>query len=245
VVACGDFWSVGVRLQVNTQIPQHISFVLDGNRRWAKAQGLPTLQGHLKGLDAVFRIIQWCDEVGVKYLTTYAFSTENWDRTPKELDYLFNIVFQQGFNKYTPQLVANNVKVNLFGSWDKFPQGMRDSIRRMIEQTANNTGIVWNVCLDYGGRAEIIRAVKQIIEQGQRVEDVDDQLIANNLFSAGMPDPDLMIRTGGEHRVSNFLLWQQAYTEFYFPEVGLPGFTREEFDKALEWYASRDRRYGK
>jgi len=219
--------------------------VLDGNRRWAKAQGLPTLEGHLRGLDAVFDVVQWCSEAGVKYLTTYAFSTENWDRIPEELDYLFNIVFQQGFRKYLPQLVEKNVKVNLFGQLEKFPAGMQQSVREMLEKTTSNTGLVWNVCLDYGGRAEIIRAIKKIVSRGMAAEAIDETAVAENLYSAGMPDPDLMIRTGGEHRVSNFLLWQQAYTEFYFPDVYLPDFSREEFNKALEWYAGRERRYGK
>lgn len=227
------------------QIPTHISFVLDGNRRWAKASGLSALEGHLKGLEATFNIIQWCGEAGVQYLTTYAFSTENWNRSTEELNYLFNVVFQEGFKKYLPGLMANNVKVNLFGEIDKFPQGMQNSIKEMLTKTDSNTGLVWNVCLDYGGRAEIVRAVKQIAAQGIALENISEQIVGDQLYSAGMPDPDLMIRTGGEQRVSNFLLWQQAYTEFYFAEVGLPGFSRTEFDKALEWYANRDRRYGK
>jgi undecaprenyl diphosphate synthase len=230
---------------VEDKVPTHISFVLDGNRRWAKRQGLPTLEGHLQGLDAVFNVIRWCQEAGVKYLTTYAFSTENWNRAPEELDYLFNVVFQHGFQRYTPQVVASNVRVNLFGDIKRFPKGMQDSIVSMLERTTDNTGLIWNVCLDYGGRAELVRATQKIVEAGMRPEDITEEVISSNLFSAGMPEPDLMIRTGGEHRISNFLLWQQAYTEFYFPETGLPGFTKEEFDKALEWYASRDRRYGK
>lgn len=179
----------------------------------------------------------------MKYLTTYAFSTENWDRAAEELNYLFGVIFPMGFKKYLPKLLENNVKVNLFGQLDKFPAGMQASVKEMLEQTANNTGLVWNVCLDYGGRAEIARAVKKLVEAG--VSDVTEDTIGEQLFSVGMPDPDLMIRTGGEQRMSNFLLWQQAYTELYFTKVGLPGFTREEFYKALEWYASRERRYGK
>lgn len=227
------------------QVPTHISFVLDGNRRWAKQQGLPIWEGHRRGLDAVFEIIRWCSEAGVKYLTTYAFSTENWNRTPGELDYLFNIVFRQGFKKYLPKLIEDNVKVNLFGQSERFPGGMRASIREMLEKTAGNAGLVWNVCLDYGGRAEITRAVKDIVSTGISAEDITEQTVAEHLFSAGMPDPDLMIRTGGEQRMSNFLLWQHAYTELYFPKIYLPGFAKADFDAALEWYANRDRRYGK
>lgn len=245
MVAFGDFWFVSLRLRVNTQIPKHISFVLDGNRRWAKAHGVSTLEGHLKGLDTVFSIIQWSSQAGVQYLTTYAFSTENWTRTAEELGYLFTVVFDQGLRKYLPQLIADNVKVNLFGDLEKFPDSMQSGIREVLDKTANNTGLIWNLCLDYGGRAELVRAVRKIVLDNIPAEKIDEATIADRLYSAGMPDPDLMIRTGGEQRLSNFLLWQHAYTEFYCPEVGLPGFTRQDFNQALEWYANRDRRYGK
>ncbi len=230
---------------MNQITPQHISFVLDGNRRWAKAQGLPTLEGHLRGTDAVFNIIQWCSEVGVKYLTTYAFSTENWDRPQEELNYLFGIVFEQGIKKYLPQLLKDNVKVNLFGRLDRFPAKMQAVINDLLAKTAGGTGLIWNVCMDYGGRAEIIQAVKKIVEAGVVPEEITDQAITNQMYSAGVPDPDLMIRTGGEHRLSNFLLWQHAYTELYFAEIYLPAFSKKDFDEALEWYANRERRYGK
>ncbi|MDD5606130.1 MAG: polyprenyl diphosphate synthase [Patescibacteria group bacterium] len=226
-------------------LPQHIAFVLDGNRRWARAQGLPTLEGHMRGMENIENIAQWCIEKDIKYLTMYAFSTENWDRSPEELDYLFNKVFVTGFRTYMERLAKENVKINIFGEIERFPEKMRAAIKQMVADSQNNTGLNMNFCLDYGGRAEIIRAVKNIVQEGIVPEKIDEAVIANHLYSAGMPDPDLMIRTGGEHRLSGFLLWQMSYTEFYFPQICLPGFTKQDFEEALEWYASRDRRHGK
>jgi len=228
-----------------TSVPQHIAFILDGNRRWAKAQGLPTLHGHMKGMDRVEDLAKWCGDAGVKYLTVYAFSTENWDRTQEELGYLFNEVFDKGFSEKFPKFKAENIRVNVFGELDKFPEKMQKGIRNLVEQTKDCTGLIFNVCFNYGGRTEIVRAIKKIVEEGIQTNDIDEKTVSDHLYSAGMPNPDLMIRTGGEHRVSGFLLWQQAYTELYFPETFLPGFTKQDFDEALEWYATRERRYGK
>lgn len=229
---------------MDKKIPQHIAFILDGNRRWAREKGLPILIGHMKGMDNVENIIDWCIEVDIKYLTVYAFSTENWDRTQEELSYLFNEVFEKGFSEKFPRFNEQNIKVNIFGDLKKFPEKMQKGINNLREETKNNTGLIFNVCLNYGGRTEIVRAVKNIVSEGISVEKINDETIANHLYTAGMPDPDLMIRTGGERRVSGFLLWQQAYTELYFPKAYLPGFNRAEFDKALDWYAARDRRHG-
>ncbi len=230
---------------MSSQVPTHISFVLDGNRRWAKAQGLPTLEGHLQGMENVMNIGGWCGEAGVKYLTVYAFSTENWNRGEEELAYLFGTVFTKAFAEKFELLNERNVRVNVFGQLERFPEAMRRGLENLIEKTKTNTGLVFNICLDYGGRAEITKAVKEIVKKGVGADEVTEQMVGDYLFSAGMPDPDLMIRTGGEHRLSNFLLWQHAYTEFYFPAVFLPAFSKKDFDDALEWYASRDRRYGK
>lgn len=226
-------------------VPQHIAFILDGNRRWARSQGLPTLQGHMKGMDRVEDLAKWCNDAGVKYLTVYAFSTENWDRTQEELNYLFNQVFDKGFSERFPKFKAENIKVNVFGELDKFPEKMQKGIRNLIEETKDCTGLVFNICLNYGGRTELVRAIKKIVEERIPTGKIEEKTVSDRLYSAGMPDPDLMIRTGGEHRVSGFLLWQQAYTELYFPKVFLPGFTKQDFDEALEWYATRERRYGK
>ncbi len=230
---------------MSSQIPTHISFVLDGNRRWAKAQGLPTLEGHLRGMENVMNIGEWCGEAGIKYLTVYAFSTENWNRGEEELAYLFGTVFTKAFAEKFELLNQRNVKVNVFGQLERFPETMRKGLENLMEKTKTNTGLVFNICLDYGGRAEITKAVREIVGGGIAADEVTEQMVSDHLFSAGMPDPDLMIRTGGEHRLSNFLLWQHAYTEFYFPQVFLPAFSKKDFDDALEWYANRDRRYGK
>ena len=229
---------------MNKKIPQHIAFILDGNRRWARAQGLPTLQGHMEGMNNVERIGDWCIEAGVKYLTVYAFSTENWKRSQEELNYLFTTVFDRAFVNKFKKFNEKNIKVNVFGELEKFPEKMCKGMKDLVEQTRNNTGLIFNVCLNYGGRPEIVRAVKNIVKKGIPANKINEEVVANHLYSAGMPDPDLMIRTGGERRLSGFLLWQQAYTELYFPEVFLPGFSKNDFNKALAWYASRDRRHG-
>ncbi len=225
--------------------PQHISFILDGNRRWARREGLPIYQGHMKGMDNVENIMDWCIEEGVTHLTVYAFSTENWDREEEELNYLFTKVYNFGFSEKFPKYHKKNVKVNLFGSLDRFPKKMQEGIWDLVNKTKDNTGLVLNVCLDYGGKLEITKAVKEIVAAGTAAEDITSDLIESHLYSAGMPPIDMMIRTGGEHRLSNFLLWQHAYTELYFPTKFLPEFSKEDFAEALEWYASRERRYGK
>lgn len=230
----------------SSELPQHIAFVLDGNRRWAKAQGLSALEGHMQGMRNIENIAEWCMETGVKYLTMYAFSKENWDRSAEELDYLFNTVFVTGFNNYVQKLIDRGVRINVFGEIDRFPAKMQEAIRAMLTKSQANAGeLVMNFCLDYGGRSELVRAVQDIVREDIAVDEIDEKVIAGHLYSAGIPDPDLMIRTGGEHRLSGFLLWQMAYTELYFPSVALPAFSRTDFDAALEWYASRDRRYGK
>lgn len=230
---------------MNDNLPKHIAIILDGNRRWARSQGLPTLQGHMKGMDRVEDIAQWCKEKGIKYLTVYAFSTENWNRTPGELNYLFNQVFDKGFAEKFPKFKKENIKVNIFGELDRFPEKLQKGIKNLAEETKDCDGVIFNVCLNYGGRAEIIRAAKQIVQEGIPADKIDEKVFTDHLYSVGMPDPDLMIRTGGEHRLSGFLPWQQAYTELYFPKVFLPGFTKQDFEEALEWYAGRERRYGK
>lgn len=190
-------------------------------------------------------IAKWCKDAGIKYLTVYAFSTENWNRSQAELDYLFNEVFDKGFSEKFPKFKKENIKVNIFGELERFPEKMQQGIRNLAEQTKDCTGLIFNVCLNYGGRAEIVRAIRQIVEEDIPASEIDEKTVSSHLYSAGMPDPDLMIRAGGEHRLSNFLLWQQAYTELYFPKTFLPGFTKQDFDEALEWYANRERRYGK
>lgn len=226
-------------------LPQHVAFILDGNRRWARAQGVSALVGHMKGMEVLVDIVKWCAEKKIPYLTAYAFSVENWERPQDELDYLFNQVFDKAFRHHFKELIKNNVKINVFGDISKFPENVQEGVRSISEESRDNTGLVFNVCLNYGGRAEVTRAVKEIVKEGIPPDQISEEVVSDHLYSAGMPEPDLLIRTGGEQRISGFLLWQLAYTELYFPAVGLPGFTKEKFEEALEWYASRDRRHGR
>lgn len=226
-------------------IPQHIAFILDGNRRWAKDRGLPAWQGHLKALDTLDELVYWCRETGVKYLTVYAFSTENWGRPEEELGHLFGEVLTEGVTEKFPRLHEQNIRVNVLGRLDRFPPKMQTAIGDIIEKTKSNTGLVFNWCLDYGGRSELVRAGQEITRQQIPADQITEDIVSAHLYSAGVPDPDLVIRTSGEQRLSGFLLWQNAYAELYFPKVYFPAFTKTDFDEALTWYAGRDRRYGK
>jgi len=226
-------------------IPQHIALIVDGNRRWAKERDLPVWEGHMQGMENLEQVLDWCSEAGVKYVTTYLFSTENWGRNEQELYYLFNDVFTRAFKEKFTRLIEKNVKFNIFGEVERFPKGMQQGLRDLVEKTSTNTGLVWNACLNYGGRTELVRAMQRIAGSQMPSEQITEQTITDNLYSAGMPDPDLMIRTSGEHRLSGFLLWQTAYAELYFPKVYFPAFTKADLEQALEWYADRDRRYGK
>lgn len=199
----------------------------------------------MQGMENLEQVLDWCGEVGVKYVTTYLFSTENWGRNEQELYYLFNNVFTRAFKEKFPRLIEQNIKFNIFGEIDKFPVGMQQGLTELMEKTRNNTGLVWNACLNYGGRAELVRAVRQIVATGTTVDQITEQTIADNLYSVNIPDPDLVIRTSGEHRLSGFLLWQNAYAELYFPKVFFPAFSKDDFMSAIEWYANRERRYGK
>ncbi|OGB73811.1 di-trans,poly-cis-decaprenylcistransferase [candidate division Kazan bacterium RIFCSPHIGHO2_01_FULL_44_14] len=230
---------------MNRDIPQHIAFIVDGNRRWAKERGLPVWEGHMQGMETMERVLDWCDKAGVKYVTTYLFSTENWGRGEQELNYLFGDIFTKAFKEKFPRLIEQNIRFNIFGEIDRFPESMRRGLINLVEKTRANTGLVWNACLNYGGRAELVRAVQQIIKSQMPSEQITKQTIADNLYSAGIPDPDLIIRTSGEQRLSGFLLWQGSYAELYFPEVYFPAFTKADLEQALQWYADRDRRYGK
>ena len=195
---------------MNDQIPQHIAVIVDGNRRWAKERGLPVWQGHLQALDTVEQLVSWCNDAGVKYLTTYLFSTENWSRAEEELAHMFGDVFKKALGEYFPRLVQRNVKVQVLGELTRFPEAMRQIVREQVP-----------------------------------ADQISDQTIADRLYSAGMPDPDMVIRTSGEQRLSGFLLWQSAYAELYFIPVYFPALTKADFDEALRWYAGRERRYGR
>lgn len=229
-------------------IPNHVAIILDGNGRWAKKRLMPRNFGHLQGAKAVERIVEDADDIGIKYLTVYAFSTENWNRPEGEVKELMKIL-----RNYLVDCIErsnkNNMKVRVIGDKSRLSEDIINKINELEEVTKNNTGITFSVAINYGSRDEIIRAVKKIskdVSEGKIDADtIDNELISSYLDTAGTPDPDLLIRTSGEERLSNFLLWQLAYTEFYFTDVLWPDFNKDELIKAIEKYSSRDRRFGK
>ena len=229
------------------KIPTHVAIIMDGNGRWAKKRNMPRVKGHYEGMQTVKKITKYASELGIKYLTLYAFSTENWARPKEEVNYLMDLP-EKMFTSFMPELMENNVKVEVIGVVEKLPESTRKAVEDAIEQTKNNTGLKLIFALNYGSKDEIVTAVKRIAQGAAnneyKVEEIDEQLISDNLFTKDTPDPDLLIRTSGEQRISNFLLWQIAYSEFIFTKVAWPDFVEEEFYKALLEYQSRDRRFG-
>ncbi|QYR19740.1 isoprenyl transferase [Paenibacillus sp. sptzw28] len=228
-------------------IPQHIAIIMDGNGRWAKNRGLPRIAGHHSGMKTVKRITMAADRLGVKYLTLYAFSTENWKRPKAEVEFLMKLP-QQFLSIELKELIENNVQVRMMGYKEDLPSHTLEAVEEAVRQTAGNTGLVLNFALNYGSRKEMIGAVRQISEavQAGRLapQDIEDSHLAEHLLSAGIPDPDLLIRTSGELRLSNFMLWQLAYSEMWFTDVYWPEFTEEHFHDAVREYQRRARRYG-
>jgi undecaprenyl diphosphate synthase len=228
----------------NLKIPEHIAIILDGNRRWAKAKGLPTFFGHKKGMENAKKIVLHAQKMGVKVITMYGFSTENWSRSEKEVGYLMKL-----FEKYIDANIADykkrGIRFRHIGSLKELPVSLQEKIKHAIELTKDCTGIIANMALNYGGRDEIKRAVQKIIKSGIKASEVDFETISRNLDTAGLPDPDLVIRTSGEQRTSGFLLWQGAYSELYFPKVEWPDFDTDQFDKAVIEFNKRQRRFGK
>ncbi|MDK8240227.1 isoprenyl transferase [Gemella morbillorum] len=229
------------------KIPTHVAIIMDGNGRWAKKRNMPRVKGHYEGMQTVKKITKYASKLGIKYLTLYAFSTENWARPKEEVNYLMDLP-EKMFTSFMPELMENNVKVEVIGVVEKLPESTRKAVEDAIEQTKNNTGLKLIFALNYGSKDEIVTAVKRIAQGAAnneyKVEEIDEQLISDNLFTKDTPDPDLLIRTSGEQRISNFLLWQIAYSEFIFTKVAWPDFVEEEFYKALLEYQSRDRRFG-
>ncbi len=225
-------------------IPKHIAIILDGNRRWAKAKGLPTFFGHKKGMENAKKIVLHAQKMGVKVITMYGFSTENWSRSEKEVGYLMKL-FEAYIDKNIADYKKQGIKFRHIGSLKELPGSLQDKIKNAIALTKDCTGIVAIMALNYGGRDEIKRALQKIIKSGVQASNIDFDLISNNLDTAGLPDPDLIIRTSGEQRTSGFLLWQGAYSELYFPKVEWPDFDAGEFDKAIAEFNKRQRRFGK
>ncbi len=224
-------------------LPRHIGFIMDGNGRWAKQRGLPRLAGHRAGAENLRRVLRACGEWGIKYVTIYAFSTENWGRPKEEVEGLLNLL-DQYIDKELPELVKEGVQVRHIGRMDGVPERLQEKIRQAVEATKGNERLILCVAFNYGGRAEIVDAVRKIIAKGYKPEEIDEDLISSHLYTAGIPDPDLIIRTAGEMRLSNFLLWQSAYAEYYSTPVYWPDFDEEELYKALLDFSRRERRFG-
>jgi undecaprenyl diphosphate synthase len=225
-------------------MPQHVAIIMDGNGRWAKKRGLPRLAGHKAGTENLRRIIRASVEFGVEYLTIYAFSTENWGRPREEVDGLMRIV-EDVIEKELKELDEQGVQLRHLGKLDQLSPNLQRKVLAAVEQTKHNTRLVLNVAFNYGGRDEIVHAIRQMLADQVKPEDVSPEMVSRYLYTAGTPDPDLIIRTSGELRISNFLIWQAAYSEWFVTPTYWPDFGREEFRKALDEFASRDRRYGK
>ncbi len=226
------------------RIPQHIAIIMDGNGRWAQSQGLPRLAGHRAGTENLRNILEACVEFGVKYLTIYAFSTENWSRPESEVKGLMHI-FNSVFARELKNLHENGVQLRHIGEIDRIDPVLQKKMRDGIELTKNNTKLILNIAFNYGGRDEILSAIQKIIQDKIKPEEVDSKLVDQYLFTADSPDPDLIIRTSGELRTSNFLIWQAAYAEWYFTPTYWPDFGKEELRKAIFDYSDRERRFGR
>jgi len=227
----------------NKVIPTHVAIIMDGNGRWAKSRGLPRLFGHQAGSKTVKRVITACLERGIKFLTLYTFSTENWSRPSFEVKGLMNLIGDY-IDRETMKLHKLGVRFRHLGRIDGLPEFLQEKIRKAVDLTCNNLGITVCVALNYGGRNDIIDAVKSILASGVKSEDVNEQKIAEHLGTNGIPEPDLVIRTSGENRLSNFLVWETAYSELFFTSALWPDFTEKNLDQALESYAQRKRRFG-
>lgn len=229
--------------QLPEKVPTHIGIIMDGNGRWAQARGLPRLAGHRAGTENLRRVIEACIEFGIPYLTIYAFSTENWGRPVDEVQGLLKI-FENVLENELQELHDQGVQLRHIGRLDRLKPAFRKKVLNAIERTRNNQRLVLSVAFNYGGRDEIVCAIQAMIRDGVKAEEVTDEMVSRYLFTAGTPDPDLIIRTSGELRNSNFLIWQGAYAEWYFPSTYWPDFDREELLRALHEYAQRERRYG-
>ena len=226
------------------KVPQHVAIIMDGNGRWAIQQGLPRLAGHKAGTENLRRVIRSTVEFGVKYLTIYAFSTENWGRPAEEVNGLM-LILQNVIDRELNELHKEGVQLRHIGRLERLDPGIQKKVLKAIDLTKNNDRLILNVAFNYSGRDEIVYAIQKIISVGIPAEDVTDELVNKYLFTAGVPDPDLIIRTSGELRLSNFLIWQAAYSEWYITPKFWPDFDKEEYRRALESFAHRDRRYGK
>lgn len=226
-----------------SRLPVHVAVIMDGNGRWAKKKGLPRAAGHRAGVERVRTIIRMSSDIGIKYLTLFAFSTENWKRPDQEVSTLMGLLLEY-LKKELAELNEKNVRILTLGDSSKLPRDVADEIERAKRTTKDNTGLTVSMAVNYGGRNDIIDAIKHAVAGGAKPEDITEEYISSLLSTAGQPDPDLMIRTSGESRISNFLLYQLAYAELYFSDTLWPDFDEAEYKKALDAFASRDRRFG-
>lgn len=228
-------------------IPEHIAIILDGNRRWARERGKSASYGHKQGAKTLEKIVRYSNKIGLKYITVYAFSTENWKREEQEVKALM-MLLQNYLDDFSKRADTENIRIKILGDIKALPNGMQKSIKNCMERTKNNTGVTFNIALNYGGRDEIVKAIKKIAKKVKEnkieIDDIDEDLVSKNLYTKGEKDPDLLIRTSGELRLSNFLPWQLVYSEFLFIDKNWPDFNEEDLDKAIEEYKKRTRKFG-
>ena len=236
-----------IELAQKEPLPAHISIIMDGNGRWATKKALPRIVGHYEGMKTVRKITKFANKVGIKALTLYAFSTENWSRPKTEVDYLMRLP-EEFLGTYLPELIEQNVQVQMIGNHDNLPEHTRSAIKKAVEQTSHNSGLILNFALNYGSRDEIVQSVQQIVNKVQNgeisCEDICEELVNDHLMTSELSDPDLLIRTSGEIRLSNFMLWQLAYTEFWFTDTLWPDFDEECLMEAIESFQGRNRKFG-
>lgn len=223
---------------------EHIAIIMDGNRRWAKEKGLPSAMGHKKGVDALKATLRACNDFGVKYLTVYAFSTENWNRKQEEVDFLMDLVAVTLTNELA-EMHKENVQIRFIGDMSRFSSKLQKILSNSVETTKNNTGVILQIALNYGARDEITNAVRKIILSGISADEITEKTISDNLYTTGVPDPDILIRTGGEKRISNYLLWQIAYSEIIVINEFWPEFGKKLLADCINEFGKRQRRYGK
>ena len=228
-------------------MPKHIAIIMDGNRRWAKAKGKPASFGHKEGAKTLEKIVRYANKIGLEYITVYAFSTENWKRTEDEVKALM-LLLQNYLDDYSKRADTENIRVKILGDISALSEGMQKSIINCMERTKDNTGVTFNIALNYGGRNEILKAVKEIAKEVKEgkidVDDIEEETISEHLYTKNEPDPDLVIRTSGELRLSNFLTWQSVYSELLFVQKNWPDFEEEDLDKAIVEYQKRTRKFG-
>ena len=223
-------------------LPQHIAIIMDGNGRWAKKRGLPRSAGHVAGAKTFKSIARYCNKIGLKYLTVYAFSTENWKRPQAEVEGIMNLL--RDYLKDAENFKGENIRLRFIGNIEPLDDDIKALIDKNEKMSENATGLNLNIAVNYGGRDEITNAVKKIIENGVKVDEINEDIISRNLYTAGMPDPDFIIRPSGEYRLSNYLIWQSAYAEYWFSDVLWPDFNYRHLEKAIEDFNKRNRRFG-